>query len=313
MLRQIERGDIPVFFDLMSREFPEENAVYGWHAEPFQRIVQKFWRPDYRLVLGLLSAVGRPLFRFYVVEVDGAYAASAIETFSSRLAYVSSVVVAPEFRRRGYAKQVLEACHAAAARRNARFVALDVLDPNAGAAALYDSLGYRPLSHASHFVRRSLAEAGASLASPAIRPYRRSDGPALAEIARSFIPVARQEVQPVDARQFSVPSSVVNAFDSQTMAWVVDRGTGPLAWTRATASPVMEAGHLTAPVIAPEAVATDVADLLATAADWSKSHASTRLVAEVLDENLRGSAALTAAGFEVAYGSRTLARPTGIA
>jgi ribosomal protein S18 acetylase RimI-like enzyme len=312
MLRQIERGDVPVFFELMSREFPEENAVYGWHAEPFQRIVRKFWRPQYRLVLGLLSAVGRPLFRFFVVEVDGTYAASAIETFSPRLAYVSSVVVAPEFRRRGYAKRVLDACHAAAAKRKSRFVALDVLDPNTGAAALYDALGYRPVSHASHFVRRSLADAGPDLGSPAIRPYRRSDGPKLAEIARTFTPASRQEVQPVDARQFSVPSSVVNAFDSKTMAWVVDRGSGPLAWTRASSSPVMEAGHLTAPVIAADAAAPDVAALLATASDWSKSQGSTRLVAEVLDENVRASAGLRAAGFEVAYGSRTLARPAGV-
>ena len=313
MLRQVERGDIPVFFELMSREFPEENAVYGWHAEPFYRIVRKFWRPWYRLVLGLTNAVGRPLFRFFVLDVDGTYAASAIETFSSRLAYVSSVVVAPEFRRRGYAKRVLGACHEAAVRRKARFVALDVLDPNTGAAALYDSLGYRRVSHSSHFVRGSLSDVGPPPMAPSIRPFAKPDAERLAEVARAYTPAARQEVQPVGAGQFSVPGSVVNAFGSETMAWVVDHGAGAVAWTRASASPVMEAGHLTAPVIAPDVPAADVAALLATALAWAKSHGSLRVVVEVLDENVRAAAALRAAGFEVAYGSRTLARPTGVA
>jgi len=313
MLRQVERGDIPVFFELMSREFPEENAVYGWHAEPFYRIVGKFWRPSYRLILGLTNAVGRPLFRFFVLDVDGTYAASAIETFSSRLAYVSSVVVAPEYRRRGYAKRVLGACHDAAVRRKARFVALDVLDPNTGAAALYDSLGYRTVSHASHFVRGTLGDVGPAPVAPSVRPYAKHDAEALAEIARVYTPAARQEVQPVGPWQFSVPGAVVNAFDSETMAWVIDHGSGPVGWTRASASPVMDAGHLTAPVIAPDAPTAEVAELLGTALAWAKAHGSTRVVAEVLDENVRAAAALRAARFEVAYGSRTLARPTGVA
>ncbi|HEV8049501.1 MAG TPA: GNAT family N-acetyltransferase [Thermoplasmata archaeon] len=313
MLRQIERADIPVFFDLMSREFPDENAIYGWHPAEFQRVVRKFWRPWYRLLLGLADAVGRPFFRFYVLDVDGAYAASAIETFGGRLAYVSSVVVAPEFRRKGYAKRVLAACHDAAARRKARFVALDVLDPNTTAQALYDSLGYRPVSHASHFVRRSMDGVAAPPTAPFLRAYERTDAERLAELARQYTPATRQEVQPVGAAQFHVPGAVVNAFDSKTMAWVVDRGSGPIAWTRASASPVMDAGHLTAPVIAPEATDPEVAALLATALAWSKAEGSTRAVAEVLDENVRAAAGLRAAGFEVAYGSRTLARPTGVA
>jgi ribosomal protein S18 acetylase RimI-like enzyme len=312
MLRTFRRGDIPAYYALMTREFPEEAEVFGWHEEAFLRIVGKFQRPWYRFVLGVLAAVGSPVFRFFVLEVDGAFAASAIESFGPDLSYVSSVVVAPPFRRRGYAKRILAACHDAAAKRRSRYVALDVLDTKTGAAALYDSLGYRPVSHASHLVRRTVGDVGFAPSDRAVRPFDRNDGEPLAGIARSFVPPARQEVQPVSAAQFHVPGAVVQALDSRTMAWVVDRGTGPLAWVRASVSPVMDAGHFTAPVIRADATPSDVAALLGTALAWSKSNGATRVVAEVLDENVRAAAGLRAAGFEVAYGSRTLARPTGV-
>jgi len=313
MLRSFRRADVPAFYALMTREFPEETAVLGWHEAAFTRTVGKLWGPGYRFVLGILNAVGKPVFRFWVLEVDGQYAASAIESFGPHLAFVSSVVVAPPFRRRGFAKRVLGACHDAAAKRGTKFVALDVLDMKTGAAALYDSLGYQTVSHSSHFVRRTTDDGPTSPAPPSVRPYERRDAEALAEIARAFAPPAREKVHPVSAGQFTVPGAVVEALDSRTTAWVVDRGTGPLAWVRASVTPVMEASHFTAPVIRADATPEDVAALLATALGWSRANGASRVVTEVLDENVRAAAALRAAGFEVVYGSRTLARPTGVA
>jgi ribosomal protein S18 acetylase RimI-like enzyme len=313
MLRAFRRADIPAFYALMTSEFPEESEVYRWNAEPYARVVAKLQGFPYHLLLGLLNAIGKPVFRFYVLEVEGEYAASAIQSFGPHLAYVSSVVVAPKFRRRGYAKRLLEACHAAAAARKEKFVALDVLDGKTAAAALYDSLGYRPISHASHFLRGSLAEVGPGPAAPSIRPFRFGDAEALAEIARSWAPAARQEVHPVSAAEFHVAGAVVRALDSKTAAWVVDTGAGPVAWVRASASPVMAAGHLTAPVIASGAPPDAVGALVANGLAWLRSNGARRAVAEVLDENVRAAAALRLAGFEVAFGSRTLARPTGVA
>ncbi|MCI4327910.1 MAG: GNAT family N-acetyltransferase [Thermoplasmata archaeon] len=312
MLRTFRIGDLPTFYALMTEEFPDEGRIYGWNAEPFARVIRKFQRPPYRFVLGFLNAIGKPVFRFFVLEVDGEYAASAIESFGTHMAYVSSVVVAPKFRRRGLARRLLAACHDAAAKRREKFVVLDVIDTNASAIALYDSLGYRPVGHDAHFARMSLADVAAPSAPGPVRPFQRNDAPALAAIARTYVPPARQEVHPVAESEFGVPEAVVQALDSQTAAWVVDRGAGPVGWVRASVSPVMRAGHLTAPVLAPAASADDTATLLATALDWTRNAGASRAVSQVIDENTRAAAALRAAGFEVAYGSRTLAWPTGV-
>jgi len=312
MLRVFRTADLPAYYDLMTGEFPEENRLLGWRREPFFRIIRRLDRLDFRIVLGLLNAIGRPLFRLYIVEVDGSIAASALESFGSVSAYVGSVVVDPRYRRRGLARQVLEACHAMAKRRGMRFVLLDVLDANAAAIALYDSLGYHLVGHGSHFVR-SMTAPLAPAESGSVRPFRRSDGEALADIARTIVPQPRQDVHPIGASEFRVAPAVVRALDSKSEAWVVDRGSGPVAWVRASVSPAMEAGHLTAPVIGPSADPADVRALLVRALEWNRSEGASRVVVEVWDENLRGQTALREAGFEVAYGIRTLALPTGAA
>ena len=115
------------------------------------------------------------------------------------------------------------------------------------------------------------------------------------------------------ASEFHVAPAVVRALDSKSEAWVVDRGSGPVAWVRASVSPAMDAGHLTAPVIGPTADPADVRALLARALEWNRSEGASRVVVELWDENLPGQAALRGAGFEVAYGIRTLALATGAA
>jgi ribosomal protein S18 acetylase RimI-like enzyme len=313
MLRPFRIADLPRYYQLMVSEFPKETALIGWRYDAFATIVRRVERWDYRLILGFFNAVRKPLFRLWVLEADGVLAASALESFGPVSAYVANVFVAPEYRRRGLAKQVLTACHDSAKRARKRYVVLDVVDDNAGAGALYASLGYTPVGHATNYVRSSPTAPPEPSPSPHRRDFRKSDGATLAAIAGSFLPAARTAVQPVRPGEFGLAPSVVRALDSKTASWVVDRGAGPVAWVRATVSPAMEAGHLTAPVVDPAAEPAEVRALIETAVRWAIANGAVRLLAEVVDENLHGAAALRDAGFEAAYGSRTLARPTGIA
>jgi ribosomal protein S18 acetylase RimI-like enzyme len=313
MLRSFRSSDLPAYFQLMVSEFPQETALLGWRYEPFAKIIRRLDRWDFRFILGLMKAIGRPLFLVWVVEADGKLVASTIESFGPVSAYVASVVVDPNFRRRGYAKLILAACHEKARRAKKRFVALDVLDDNAGAMALYTSLGYVQVGHATHFVRRS----GTPPPAPPPSSHRREsvpkDGPALAAIVGSFLPASLAAVQPVRPKDFALAPALVRALDSKTAAWTLDGGSGPVAWVRASVSPAMEAGHVTAPVVDASADPAEVRGLMDTAVRWAIDQGALRLLCEVVDENVRGADALRNAGFEVAYGSRTLARPTGVA
>jgi len=312
MLRTFRAGDLPAYYDLMTGQFPEEGRYLGWRREEFFRIVRRIDRIQYRLLFGFLNAIGRPLFRIFVLESDGALAGSALESFGEVSAYVASVMVDPRFRRRGFARRLLDACHALARRRRKKFVVLDVIDGNAPALALYESLGYRPVGHGHLYVRPETAVSAPPGASSRVREFRRSDGDPIAAVATSTVSPVRQGVHPVRAKEYSLATPVVRALAAETAAWVVDAGAGPVAWVRASTSPATEAGHLSAPVVGPSADPADVRALLLTAVEWNRSRGATRNVVEVWDENLPAIAALRDVGFEVAYGVQTLAFPTGV-
>jgi ribosomal protein S18 acetylase RimI-like enzyme len=313
MLRAFRPSDVPRYYQLMVSEFPQETALLGWRYEAFAKIVRRVDRWDYRLLLGIFRALGRPLFALWIVEADGQLAASALQSFGPVSSYVANVFVAPEFRRRGFAKMALTACHTAAHQAKKKFVVLDVVDDNAGAIALYASLGYGPVGHATYFVRPSATAPPEPAPSTQRREFRKTDGTALAAIVGSFLTAPRAAVQPVRPGDFALPTGVVRALDSRSAAWVLDRGAGPVAWVRASVSPAMEAGHLSAPVVHPSADPAEVRGLLDIAVRWGITNGAVRMLCEAADENVQGLAALKNAGFEVAHGSRTLARPTGLA
>ena len=67
---------------------------------------------------------------------------SAVARGSAKGAFVYQVQIKPEFRRRGHARAALEAIEGIAMAEGLSSVALNVFAHNAGARALYGSLGY---------------------------------------------------------------------------------------------------------------------------------------------------------------------------
>jgi len=164
MLRDLRRADGRQFFALMEAGFPEESAVLGNRPEEFERVFQRVFRWDARLLLAFLTWLGRPIVRALVVESDGRVVATTLVTFPRGAAYVSNVVVDAAYRRRGLARRMLEEAYRSAQRARRKYIVLDVLDSNEGARALYDSLGYRPLRQRSEVRMDSMDRFAAPLA-----------------------------------------------------------------------------------------------------------------------------------------------------
>ncbi|MGP8075881.1 MAG: GNAT family N-acetyltransferase [Thermoplasmata archaeon] len=309
MIRDVRRADSPYLFDLMTREFPEESALLGNRPEGFQRIIRRVWRWDTRLILGLARLVGRRLFRFLVVEADGRLVAMTMVTFPQVSAYVSNVVVDPAYRRRGFAKRMLEEARRTAKGARRKYIALDVLENNTRARTLYEGLGYRSLRTKTHYVRESTHEFGTTPpANPAIRRLCRGDTPALLEIVRRQTPPAVEEILPTAPSRFAVSGFENRMLGSEQAAWVIDRGHGAEAHLSATVSVVFEAAHVSPPVLS-ESVDPALADaLVRTAGAWVAAHKAPRILSQLSDDNVRGRAALEAAGFTRALGSSTLYR-----
>jgi len=309
MLRELRAGDTPRFLVLLKNNFPEEEALMGTRPEGVTRIVRRVFRWDTRFLLGLLRLLGQSFFRFYVIEADHQVVATTFLSFSERSGYVSMVVVDPARRRQGLARRLLKQARVATVRRGRRYIALDVLEANAPARTLYESLGYRPL-RAKAFFAHETPNAFAPLPTlPAgIRAFRRQDARALVELARKAAPPQVNEVLPQHARDFASSGWSNRLMLAESAAWVVDRGHGPEAYVGATSSPITEAANLSSPIIGETVDAETALALVRTAAGWLAPRKPTRILSVVTEDNARGRAALEAAGFRSALALLTLYR-----
>jgi ribosomal protein S18 acetylase RimI-like enzyme len=311
MIRDLRKADTPRVLEFLKTQFPEEEALLGTRPEGFAKIVHRIFRWDTQLAIRLARWAGRPLFRFLVVEEDGRIVATTLVSFPERAAYVSMVVVDPAYRRRGHAQSLLERARVTAGAAGRRYVVLDVLTQNTPARTLYERIGYRPLRESAFFFREPDGTTAAAPSPTTVRPFRDSDAAALAEIARRSTPPEVQEVLPIREAQFRGSNMINRILQSQTAAWVVDRGRGAEAYLGSVATPATDAAHLANPVVGEGVEASDVAALVRTGVAWCAAHGSPRIVAQVPAENVRGRAALLGGGFRDALGLWTLYRPVG--
>jgi GNAT superfamily N-acetyltransferase len=309
-LREVRAGDVPRLAELLRSEFPEEERLVGTRPETVVAVARRLFRWETRALLGLLRLVGRSPFRLFVVEEGGRLVATTLLSFPARAGFLSMVVVDPAYRRRGYARSLIARATAAAARRGRRFVALDVLESNAPARALYDSLGFRPLRSVGYFVHDAPSTAAGTANSDALRPFSRRDAPALAVIADDAAPAAVRELFPARPGDFRGSRWAGRVLASRGAAWVYDRGRGPEAYVAATHSPATEAGHLSAPVVGEEVPPDQAVALLRTAVAWLASAGVPRVLCRAADDDPRARSALEGAGFRPALRFFTLVRPS---
>lgn len=307
-MREFRSADAPALLQLFERDFPEEQALMGMRPDDFLRVVRRIYRWDVQLFVRLAALLRRPIFRFFVIEADGRLVGTTILTFPRGAGYVSSVAVDPAYRRRGFAKQLLQRAGEGARRAGRRYLVLDVLANNTPARTLYEAIGFRPLREVRMMVREGGPPAPAP-SSPTIRPFRSADVRPLTEIARRAAPPEVEAVMPVTEAQFGGGGVVTRTLEGETAAWVIDAGRGPEAYVSASRSPAMVAAHLSGPVIGPAADPAAVADLVRTGIDWCAQRGAPRILSQVAVANATGRSALEGGGFHDALALWTLYRP----
>jgi ribosomal protein S18 acetylase RimI-like enzyme len=308
--RDLRAADTPRLLQFLKNEFPEEEALLGTRPEGYVEITRRVFRWDARLVLGFLRLVGRPIFRFFVVEEGNQIVATTLLTFGQHTGYVSMVVVDPAHRRRGLARALLGRALSATRSRGKPYIALDVLAANTPARTLYESLGYRPLRAASYLVNErpaSLLPAPSSF--PGLRAFRPSDAEPLAAIARRTKPPEVEAVLPTASREILGSAWVGKLLATELAAWVLDDGRGPVAWVGASVSLATEAAHLSAPIVDPSVAPERARALVHTAVAWCAARRAPRVLTNLPAENLRGRAAVEGTGFRDAIPTWTLYRP----
>lgn len=308
MLRELRASDSERVITFLLTEFPQEEAILGSRPEEFRKAMERAFRWNYRLLMGLARAVGRPFIRFLVVEADGKIVGTTLVSFPPRAGYLSMVVVDPAYRGRGLARKLLEEARRVTRRRRKPYCVLDVLDSNAPARKLYDTSGYARLRGTGFYVHESPAAALPYAPPPGIRPFAPGDVAPLLDLARRVTPPRVQEVLPTSKQALRPPAFVNRLFRAQTAAWVVDRGQGPEGYLSGSVSPTTEAAHLSQPILS-EALPPELGTaLVRTAVAWAAGLNAPRVASQVPDEPANARAAMESAGFRHAIAISTLYR-----
>jgi ribosomal protein S18 acetylase RimI-like enzyme len=312
MIRDFRPADGPQMVALLTTQFPAEEAIMGSHPERFYAVVKRVYRPDTRLLLGLMRLVRKPLFRLLVVDEGGRAAATTLLTFPGPAVYLSMVATDPTMRRRGFALSLLVRAQEIARRLGRQYMVLDVLADNAPARALYEGrLDYKPLRQVSFMVHDRPTDFGAeSAALPAgVRAFRKSDEAPLLAIARNQVPPEVERVLPRKTTGLRGTGLEERLFEAERATWVVDRGHGPEAGILCIRSPDSDAAHLNSPIVSASADPALVHEMIRAAGAWCARRKALRIATQVPGENVTGHAALAREGFHDALSLWTLYRP----
>jgi hypothetical protein len=244
------------------------------------------------------------------MDDGGRLAATAMLSFVARAGYLSTVVVAPEYRRRGLARQLIERARQGTARRGKPYVVLQVLTANAPARALYAAAGYRELDRQRYVVHEAPPSIAHGPAGESVRPFYRSDAEAVAAVANRTNPELVREVLPVRGRDLTSGGWADRLMEAESAAWVIDRGHGPEAYVAASASPLTEAGHLSRLIVDGSVDPALAAELVRTAGAWVAARGSPRIVTSVAEGQAAARSALAEVGFHDVLEHLTLYRPS---
>lgn len=311
MIRDFRVSDGPRLYDLLRTNFPEEEAAYGTRPDSWKEVVRRAYRPHLRLVVALARLVRRPIFRFFVVEEEGQIVATTLLSFAPKMGYLSAVMVAAPFRRRGYARQLLDRCHQEIAAFHRPNAVLDVLTQNAPARALYDSYGYRLLRTSTLYLRTIAPGPPAESPHPdgaTVRAYESRDHRVLAALAEAAVPAEVARILPPAGRRLDASPSIDRILQSKTESWVLEEQGQPTAWVSATTSTFMEAAGLATPIVSPSASLNGVRAMLSTAVLWCRTQGASRVICRVPKDHPQGIEAVTVAGLTPSLSFDTLYR-----
>ncbi|MFQ5592902.1 MAG: GNAT family N-acetyltransferase [Anaerolineae bacterium] len=197
--------DLKQVVDLLRIAFPEElgrpEAAWLRDVETLGALKPLIW-----LVNQFNMALGGFFYGFVWIEDGRVVGNVTISRLSSQNWLISNVAVHPDYRRRGIARELMEAGVDWVGRRNAQWVTLEVRRENVPAKSLYFDMGFVLVEGTTELERHG-AEPTSHIAAPdgyRLRPARPEDGLQMYELAREFTPALAQRIEPLRQQDYQV-------------------------------------------------------------------------------------------------------------
>lgn len=211
-------SDLSALLDVIPKAFQyPENEAWSIHDDEVENLidsmssVKKMW-PLIR-ILQVFVPTMRDVLRGFVWEEDGQVVGlvNVLRRGSTDQWTIGNVAVLPEYRRRGIARKLVEACIDFAKERGAKTINLDVVAGNVPAYELYKKLGFEQYSGSKElFLEKdqNVEQGIEGFRLPdgyRIEPLKITDWKPRFEIAKRITPQAVQQYEPVEEKRYQIP------------------------------------------------------------------------------------------------------------
>jgi len=152
LIRDFRKTDLCDVLDVARLSFSKEFESTGFDADHIRKMVDQMFGIPGRILLGLFEMFGREPFKLLVAEVDKKVVGTTMITKQGKMAYISTVMVHPSFRRQGIARKLVESSLEYAQRKKIERAVLHVIPQNLPAKGLYMKLGFKDFERIAHLI-----------------------------------------------------------------------------------------------------------------------------------------------------------------
>ena len=152
LIRDLRKSDLSYLPDLFITCFAKEFEISGIDPDHINDMLHRAFGRTGRLVLGLLRFLGKEPIKFLVAETDGKIVGTTIIYPREKSGYISSVMVHPDYRRKGIATKLMTNALSYIRRKKKVRAVLHVDSTNASAIRVYVKLGFKAFEHSAYFV-----------------------------------------------------------------------------------------------------------------------------------------------------------------
>ncbi len=142
-IRDFRKSDLHNVIEVASLSFAKEFEVTGFDLNHIEKLVNRIFGIPGRVFLTISRVLGVEPFKLLVAEVSDRVVGTTMISRDGRVAYISAVIVHPNYRRRGIARRLLESALEYIRAKKIRRAVLHVIPTNSPAKTLYAELGFK--------------------------------------------------------------------------------------------------------------------------------------------------------------------------
>jgi ribosomal protein S18 acetylase RimI-like enzyme len=143
IIRDFRKEDLEDAIECAKLSFAEEIEVEGADPDVWRKLVRRRFSVSGRILFGLLRLSGKEPMKFFVATVNGKVVGTTMVTHRRKIGYVQTVMVHPDFRRRGIATELVKNAINYVRKRKFDKAILHVMSTNNPAKDLYQKLGFK--------------------------------------------------------------------------------------------------------------------------------------------------------------------------